>query len=404
MPEELYRSANIVVRRSAVTSVDRCVVTFDHHNTTVGLDRPGFGEDFLRASNIPAIHVLGRGNDWYQYDDIFEALAVIRTATESVARKITYGSSMGGYAALRCANAIGADGILALSPQWSINPDHAKWENRWTQDAHRIRWMKALDGALRCSVRPVLVYDPTLPLDRRHATLIAENTPSTLIAVPYGGHPAGTFLGETGLLPLLLENVLHDCLDHSSFVAEIKKRRSRSSVYLGTLAERQPNVRPRTAIALARHACAVRPGETLGMLSLARVLTRAGEHGEAIALHREIVALAQRLSIYLVPFAEALIAAGEHSEGISVSKEVVDASPDVAHLRNWRSVMLWKQGKQLEAIEEQTRATTLDPNNRRYRRRLRIYRVTNWGQNVLSALRIRGAYETNVGTARSGSG
>ena len=393
---ELYRSNNIVVRQVGAPSSDRWVITFDHHSIGNGFNRPGFGEQFLQANNIPAIHVLGRGNDWYQYDDIFAAIDAIRTATIGATRKITYGSSMGGYAALRCADAIGAHGVLALSPQWSINPSYVKWENRWSQDAHRIRWNSALDGVLRCPVRPVLVYDPTLLFDRRHADLIAASTPSSLITVPYGGHPASTFLGEIGLLPALLQSVLQDCLDEAALMAEIKKRRSGSSVYLGALAERQPTVRPHTAIALARRACAARPDGTLAMLSLARILSRSGEHSESIALHRKIVAATERLSIYLVPFAEALMAAGEYREALTVAREVVDTLPDVSHLRNWYATMLWKRGARSDAVEELRHAIALDPHNRRYRRKLIKYRATWRILYLLDAVHVRGVHKPAI--------
>ena len=390
MPIELYRSDTLLVRQVAIEGCDRWVITFDHHSIGDGFDREGFGESFLQANGISAIHVLGRGNDWYQYDDIFAAAAVVRAATSGAVRRVAYGSSMGGYAAVRLADAIGADAVLALSPQWSIDPAIASWDNRWSQDAHRIRWLSTMAVPLRPAPSSVLVYDPHLPLDRRHALLIAEQTGSHLLPVAHCLHPASTFLGEVSLLRVLLEDLLYGRFDARTMTMEIRARRATSSVYLGALAERQPAVRPRTAIALARRARLVKPDSALGMLSLARILTRTGHHDEALEIHRQIAIKVNRLPIYLVPFANALVSAGESEEAIAVAGEVVDAEPDVGHLRNWFATMLWQRGERAVAVAHMARAVALNPTERRYRRKLFRYRLARHAWTVLDVMTLQG--------------
>ncbi|MET4665327.1 alpha/beta hydrolase [Sphingomonas sp. PvP056] len=393
MPIELYRSDTLLVRQVAIEGCDRWVITFDHHSIGDGFDRKGFGESFLQANGISAIHVLGRGNDWYQYDDIFAAAAVVRAATSGAVRRVAYGSSMGGYAAVRLADAIGADAVLALSPQWSIDPAIASWDNRWSQDAHRIRWLSTMAVPLRPAPSSVLVYDPHLPLDRRHALLIAEQTGSHLLPVAHCLHPASTFLGEVSLLRGLLEDLLYDRFDARAMATEIRARRATSSVYLGALAERQPAVRPRTAIALARRARLVKPDSALGMLSLARILTRTGHHDEALETHRQIAIKVNRLPIYLVPFANALVDAGEGEEAIAVAGEVVDAEPDVGHLRNWFATMLWQRGERAAAVAHMARAVALNPMERRYRRKLFRYRLARHAWTILDVMTLQGIRE-----------
>ncbi len=389
MSINLYRSDTIAVRSIGVTDCPYCVITFDHYGIGYGFDREGFGQSFLRGSGISAVHVLGCGNDWYQYPDILEAAAVVREATRGAMRRVAYGSSMGGYAALRLADAVGADAVLALSPQWSIDPAIAQWDKRWTQDAYRIRWLPAMRAPLRCAASTVLVYDPHLPLDRRHAGLIAERTRSQMLPVPHCLHPAGTFLGEIGLLGVLLRDVMEDRFDARAMAAQIRSRRGSSAVYLGALAERQPAVRPRTAIALARRARTARPESELGMLSLAQILTRTGNHAEALAIHRQIAILVHRLPLYLVPFANALIMAGEWPEAIAVAREVVEAEPDVGHRHNWYATMLWRQGERKAAVVHLARAVRLNPANHRYRRKLLRYRAVRYALLALYVLPFR---------------
>lgn len=403
VPIELYRSNTLVVRQVAIEECDRWVITFDHHSIGDGFDREGFGESFLKANGISAIHMLGRGNDWYQYDDIFAAAAVVRAATSRAVRRVAYGSSMGAYAAVRLADAIGAEAVLALSPQWSVDPAIVSWDNRWSQDANRIRWLSTMAGPLRCPASTVLVYDPHLPLDRRHAQLIAEHTGSRLLPVAHCLHPASTFLGEVGLLRRLLKDLLYDRFDASAMAMEIRARRAYSAVYLGALAERQPAVRPRTAIALAGKARLVQPDSELGMLSLAKTLTRTGNHDQALAIHRQIAVKVKRLPMYLVPFANALVSAGDGQEAIAVAGEVVDAEPDVGHLRNWYATMLWRRGERAAAVVQMARAVALNSTERRYRRKLFRYRLARQAWTVLDVMTLQAIREGAANRKRMGA-
>lgn len=122
MTEILYRSQALEVRRVAAGDGRHQVVTFDSYHEPRGFDRPGFGESFFRSERITAIHVMSHGNDWFQYSEIGDVIAIVREACSGVERLLAYGSSMGGYAALRLGGLIGAQAALALSPQYSLDP------------------------------------------------------------------------------------------------------------------------------------------------------------------------------------------------------------------------------------------------------------------------------------------
>ena len=403
MIRELYRSANIVVRSIPAEDRQKWVVTFDNHSIGHGFDRDGFSQSFLVQQKISAIHILGRGDDWYQYEDIFDAAEIVRGAVAGAERRLAYGSSMGGYAGLRLATAIGANAVLALSPQWTVDPRLVPWETRWGQDARRIEWRKEFRRPLRCDCRPVLVFDPRLSLDLRHISLIAGDTPSTLVPVPYGGHPVSTFLAEVGLLGTILKDVLNDRFCENSAAAEIRKRKSTSFVYLGTMAERQPAWRPKIAVNLARLAAAASPSVSLGTLSLARVLAKVGEYEQALALHRDIIAAMGRIPLYLVPFAETLLLSNQHAEAVAVANEVIGALPNVAHLRNWRANILWTTGAHCQAIAEQKIAISLDPGDFQYRQKLLKYQMSAfrnlWRERILSRWRTRASGPIGNGRA-----
>ncbi|HBY44295.1 MULTISPECIES: tetratricopeptide repeat protein [unclassified Brevundimonas] len=378
---DLFRSDNVVVRSVPASDVSRWVVTFDNYGIGHGFDRPGFGQEFLRGAGISAIHVLGAREDWYQYPEMAAAMASVRQAVAGADRVMTYGSSMGGYAALRFADAAGANAALALSPQYSIDPRKAPFEKRWIQDSRRIRWLPEIDGRLTCAARPVVVFDPTAE-DGRHIALIQKDIAITAISLPYVSHPATTYLGEVGLLKSLVLQTLSGELDGPAFNREGRLARRRSSLYISNLAQSQPSHRQGLALSLARLSVEKAPGNPLTGVALARILSRAGEHDQAVAEMERVTVLTRGDPNYLVHFVNALMAANRPAEALSTAREVVNAWPHMAHLHAWESAVLWAAGEYDAAVEATTRAITLDPQDKKYPRLLKNYRQKMAGTRV----------------------
>jgi hypothetical protein len=117
------------------------VVTFDSYTDARHLDRSGFAEHFLHSRQIDAIHIISRDNDWYQYPELPQAAKVVAEITSQYGRVVAYGSSMGGYAAIRFGAMVGATTAVALSPQYSIDPRSVPFETRWTADAARVKFI-----------------------------------------------------------------------------------------------------------------------------------------------------------------------------------------------------------------------------------------------------------------------
>ncbi len=373
--DELYRSDNVLVRRVAMADQSRWIITFDNYGIGQGFDRLGFGEDFLRHHGVSAIHVLGGGDDWYQYPEMIEAAAAIRTATAGASRVMTYGSSMGGYAALRFADAVGAKAVLALSPQYSLDPSAAPDERRWQQDAQRIRWIPAFNGPLRSGARPVVVYDPKGP-DRWHGDRIATDIPVTSVRLPFTSHPVTTYLSEAGLLSQLVFDTMDGTVNGVAVEREGRRRRRNSSVYLAELAQSQPASRPLTALALARRAVEAGPTSPSALLSLGKLLSRMGRHDEALAVHKRLAEVTDRFVNYMIPYGDALFAAGDTQGACAVAREVVAAMPNVAHIQNWAGFMLWNAGFHNEAREAVKAAVRLHPSNAQYQKLLTTYRFS----------------------------
>ncbi|MFC5344016.1 tetratricopeptide repeat protein [Brevundimonas staleyi] len=383
---DLYRSDNVVVRQVAAGDRDRWVVTFDNYGIGHGFSRPGFGESWLRSQKISAIHVMGRAEDWYQYEDLDAALAIVRATLEGASRVITYGSSMGGYAAVRFADAVGAHAALALSPQYTLDPEVAAHDRRWSQDANRIAWIKALNGPLEVKARVILAFDPW-GLDGWHGRRIVEEAAPNCIRLPYTAHPVTTFLSEIGLLGDLVLRALHDVLDVDAFEREARSRKAQSGVYLGEMASLQPEHRRGLALALARRAVEASPANHHARLNLARLLLRNGAHDEALALFEGLVADSGRALTYLVDHGQALAVAGRPGEARAIAAEVIGQADNVAHLHGWAAHMCWLNGDTADARTHILRAVELDPSNSAYMKAAVDYHLGRRAAGATSSVR-----------------
>jgi pimeloyl-ACP methyl ester carboxylesterase len=284
----LFASDNLLVRHVSVGGPDLCYVTFASYTDERVLDRPGFGESFFRSRGVDAVHVLSRDNDWYQYPEWDDAVAAIAAAAAGYAQVVAYGSSMGGFAALHYGASCGAQLGIAISPQYSVDPEIAPFEDRWIDDVARIRFRR---DETRPLPRQYIVYDPMDPNDRQHFELFAARSPTIGLRAMHGGHPAGTFILETQMFTPLFDGALTGAIDPAAYSAAMRARRRQSGQYLYTLSVRTAARRWRQKIALARMAADV-SGEPLYISYLATLLDQAGELVEAARYHR----LALRLS------------------------------------------------------------------------------------------------------------
>lgn len=359
MVATLYCSDNLRVRTVPAGGSSVWAVTFDHYRNEGGLDRQGFGEDFLRQHGISAVHFLCRGNDWYQYDDLPLACAAVRAHLRGAERIATYGSSMGAYAAIRMADALGADAVLALAPQYSIDPAKVPWERRWLQDGANIQWIDAIDGPIRCAATPYVAFDP-ISDDLYHVEQIERDIAIHRIAIPFGRHPVTTYLSDTGLLAPLTLSVLTGEGDPIGLMRAGRPRRKTSAFYLAELARAQPATRLSTAARLAQRAVDIAESP-LALLSLAQIQSKSGLHDDAYAVFERIMQITDRDASYIYPYAEARHVGGDLAGAIALAAEMIEAMPGRAHLLNWQAGFLLESGDQEAAIVSLCSAIALDP-------------------------------------------
>ena len=325
----LFRSADLLVVQVAGFASDTCVVTFDSFTDVLTLDRNGFAEDFLRSHQINAIHVISRTNEWYQYAETAAALACVRNATAAYRRVVTYGISMGGYAAIRLAGLAGAQCALALAPQFSILRDTAAFEYRWATAAGQINpvWENTLP--LPALADAYVVFDP-LSIDSIHADLYAATGfRFTAIQLRGAGHQTAGFLLEVGLLQDFVLAVCLGPIDAPALEQEAWRRRRLSPQHRLALAHRVRS--PAWRLALVHRAVELAPGQArlLGQLGVA--FRQAGRLDEAVAAHLEALALLPGHPALLAEYSITLAARGEDRDALAALEQACKTVGEAAH-------------------------------------------------------------------------
>lgn len=321
MTEELFRCQDLLVRKVAAGGGACCVVTFDSFTDHRTLDRPGFGEHFLRSRAIDAIHVIPRENDWYGHPEMAAAMACVHASTRGYARVVTYGSSMGAYAAIRFAGLAGARAVLALSPQFSIDPAVAPWEYRWTECGKRFdgRWERSLpfpsvDDAC-------VVHDPMHRLDARHVAALSGRFRFEGIEIPHAGHPVTGCLVEIGLLHALILETCRGRLDKAAFRARALERLPTSPQHLMNLARTLPRRRG-GRLGLMRQAVALGPDDPSAHRGLGVELRYAKLFEESLAMHRRSLELAPGHPNMLLEYALSLESSGQGAAAVAVLEDL----------------------------------------------------------------------------------
>lgn len=250
------------------------------------LDGPGFGGDLLTRAGWHVLAFKSTADDWFQSIDE-AALAAVDAALAPLALTLTlrasYGSSMGGHAAIVFARRLGCTRVLALSPQFCID-DPA--DRRWAARAASIRWRwRITPDSLPAGAQCIVVHD-NRSVDAWHVRQLQTTLGIDRVVplpVRHAGHPVSHALTEAGLIRQLALDVLTTgTVPH----IDLRPQRWRSAAYLGGLAERLASHR-RTAVALRMLALGLQraPAHIHGPLLRQRsaLLSAAGRHDEAAA-------------------------------------------------------------------------------------------------------------------------
>ena len=181
------------------------LINFSHAEHFVK-DRHFWGESIAAKAGLEAIGVVPVRANWFPMGEMHRAAPAIRAALAHQSRRVGFGTSMGGYGALKFGRLLEMTHALAFVPQWSIDPaDVISWDSRFTKhfrkDVHHSVAINAGDVAPTAAI----VYDPFMKLDRLNFNRIIEADPHAVGIRSYctAHSSVETFAGSERMLSLI---------------------------------------------------------------------------------------------------------------------------------------------------------------------------------------------------------
>lgn len=179
------------------------VITFGGQPS--GLTDEGFGTAFCAKSGWDSIYVAQRAWSQYQGLSIKQFMDAVLPFIEG-RDVVTYGASLGAYAAFYFGGAIGAR-IIGAAPMQSLWPE--VMVKRW-EGVPLIH--NRLEDTPKSPTPPAVIYDPKMSRD----SLVVEKILKPIypeiriLEVPYSGHTVLVSLGEYGLLKQVIRSLVED--------------------------------------------------------------------------------------------------------------------------------------------------------------------------------------------------
>lgn len=208
------------------------IVTFQAHDPGLQALTPGpflygFGKGLFAPAGFNEFIIKRSRNHWYQTAEMIEVARLIRQRAGQ-GRLVTYGGSMGGFAAINFAPLLQADCFIALSPLHDIAPGNEAGETRWQADADLLDFPYNLIRSGACRAASGFVFYCRTSPDARHAALIARDTAARLLPVAYGGHPCSFYLNDTYGLKALVQEIATGTFDPGQFYRRLEERTAQS--------------------------------------------------------------------------------------------------------------------------------------------------------------------------------
>ena len=202
-------------------------------------------EKSLLKHDFNVIGIMPKQKSWFPESSMRQMFAEIEDLIAPFKTRIGYGGSMGGYAAIKYSNLLDLKRVVALVPQYSINPDDVE-DPRYNMFFHAElnANMQIQPQDVSAEREYIVVYDPYCPEDRAQYIKLEQVLPHIhTLNLPFTGHDAIAVLASS---ELLYDFLLHD-FDATYFYQKIRQVKKNSKFYYRKVIE---NLLPRHKNAL----------------------------------------------------------------------------------------------------------------------------------------------------------
>ncbi len=250
-----------------------------------------FAADALaRKHDLACLGFIAHRPNWYPVPAMRRALPHVAYTLKSFQRRLLYGSSMGGYAALKHARLLGATDVMALAPQWSIDVAECAPEAPGYQECFVSSMAGMGIRAEDMAGRIAIFLDPGLASDMWHMRAIVRRSPEAQVFdVHCTDHHTVSALAGSDAMWAIMRAWLDG--DPADVVRSLNRRRRRSPIRTCVLLDRAVPRHPGLALRAVEHALRVRAGQGVDSRThvgglLAAALVRDGQTAARNVLRR----------------------------------------------------------------------------------------------------------------------
>ncbi|WP_347455339.1 hypothetical protein [Acinetobacter thermotolerans] len=204
-------------------------------------------EKSLQKFDFNVLGIMPKDKSWFPQGSMWNMLEAVAELIAPFKKRIAYGGSMGGYAAIKYSNLLDVQRAVAMVPQYSIDPE----------DVHDARYNMFFQSELNADMRIkpedvssereyIIIYDPHYAQDRAHYQKLKEVLPAHhVLHLAFTNHDAIAVLASSELVNDFL---LHE-FDASYFYQKMRRVKKNSKFYYRKVIE---NLLPRHRMALGR--------------------------------------------------------------------------------------------------------------------------------------------------------
>ncbi len=202
-------------------------------------------EKSLHKFDFNVIGIMPKQKSWFPESSILAMMDSIQPVIAPFKTRIAYGGSMGGYAAIKYSNLLDVQRVVAMVPQYSINPEDVE------DTRYNMFYQPELNGRMFVRAEDVspareyiVIFDPYYAADRVHIEHLKPLIPHAhYLHLPYTDHDAIAVLASSALV----HDFLRHPFDASYFYKKMREVKKNSKFYYRKVIE---NLLPRHRAAL----------------------------------------------------------------------------------------------------------------------------------------------------------
>ncbi|ANF80927.1 hypothetical protein A3K93_01145 [Acinetobacter sp. NCu2D-2] len=204
-------------------------------------------EKSLQKFDFNVLGIMPKQKSWFPKRSMWNMLEAVKDLIAPFEQRIAYGGSMGGYAAIKYSKALQVSRVVAMVPQYSIDPEDVtdpRYNMFYNDDCNAEMRIETQD--VNIAAEYIIVYDPYYAEDHAHyLKLHTVLTQHHVLNLPFTGHDAIAVLASSELV--------HDFIRHefeaTYFYQKMRRVKKNSKFYYRKVIE---NVLPRHRLALAK--------------------------------------------------------------------------------------------------------------------------------------------------------